>query len=236
MKSFGLWAVAKCLWFADKLALSRFPPTPFPTGLTTAVVGLALFPVPWPEILFRGAVVMAPCLTEWGFRSRTSWTHWLGKKPFWPRKMPSSIPLALSSPLVTEKKDRFEHFFPFPMKKRATSTGVEIVPQDLTFGPEKSSFSDSRQKIKSKTRRTKKWVRRVITLAFLISFCHNVHTSVNATCKVSSPLLPRFLNESALQRMQRESRIAAHFGDNTRGKHLLQCKSRSRDNFCNFWL
>ena len=167
MKSFGLWAVAKCLWFADKLALSRFPPTPFPTGLTTAVeLGLALFPVPWPEILFRGAVVMAPCLTEWGFRSRTSWTHWLGKKPFWPRKMPSSIPLALSSPLVTEKKDRFEHFFPFPMKKRATSTGVEIVPQDLTFGPEKSSFSDSRQKIKSKTRRTKKWVGRVITLAF----------------------------------------------------------------------
>ena len=75
---------------------------------------------------------------------------------------------------------------------------------------------------------------RVITLAFLISFCHNVYTSVNATCKVSSPLLPRFLNESALQRMQRESRIAAHFGDNTRGKHLLQCKSRSRDNFCNF--
>ena len=145
--------------------------------------------------------------------------------------MPSSIPLALSSPLVTEKKDRFEHFFPFPMKKRATSTGVEIVPQDLTFGPEKSSFSDSRQKIKSKTRRTKKWD----NIGFfnqLLPQC--THTSVNATCKVSSPLLPRFLNESALQRMQRESRIAAHFGDNTRGKHLLQCKSRSRDNFCNF--
>ena len=95
MKSFGLWAVAKCLWFPDKLALSRLPPTPFPTWLTAVLAGLEAF---------LGAVAIAPCLTELGFRSRTSWTHWLGKKPFWPRKMPSSIPLALSSPLVTAKK------------------------------------------------------------------------------------------------------------------------------------
>ena len=133
MKSFGLWAVAKCLWFADKLALS--PPTPFPrTGLLTSA-GVFLT---WLEILFRGAVVMAPCLTEWGFRSRTSWTHWLGKKPFWPRRIPSSIPLALSSPLVTEKKAIWAFFC--LSKKRATSTGVEIVPQDLTFGAKSSTF------------------------------------------------------------------------------------------------
>ena len=98
MKSFGLWAVAKCLWFPDKLALSRLPPTPFPTWLTAVLAGLEAW------LLFLGAVAIAPCLTELGFRSRTSWTHWLGKKPFWPRKMPSSIPLALSSPLVTATK------------------------------------------------------------------------------------------------------------------------------------
>ena len=71
-------AVAKCLvcWlFPDKLALSNL------TGL--------------------GAVVIpTDCLTDCGFRSRTSWTHWLGKKPFFPRRRPSNIPL-LSSPLVT---------------------------------------------------------------------------------------------------------------------------------------
>ena len=71
-------AVAKCLvcwWFPDKLALSNL------TGL--------------------GAVVIpTDCLTDCGFRSRTSWTHWLGNKPFFPRRRPSNIPL-LSSPLVT---------------------------------------------------------------------------------------------------------------------------------------
>ena len=94
--------------------------------------------------------------------------------------MPSSIPLALSSPLVTEKKDRFEHFFPFPMKKRATSTGVEIVPQDLTFGPEKRVlFQTPGRKSNQRPGGQKSGTtsrERVITLAFLISFCHNVHT------------------------------------------------------------
>ena len=81
----ALCAVAKCLvcwWFPDKLALSNL------TGL--------------------GAVVIpTDCLTDCGFRSRTSWTHWLGKKPFFPRRRPSNIPL-LSSPLVTEMEKNGE--------------------------------------------------------------------------------------------------------------------------------
>ena len=71
MESFALWAVAKCLCCWL-----------FPDKLA----------------LSNPARV---CLTELGFRSRTSWTQWLGKKPFLPRRRPSNIPL-LSSPQVTE--------------------------------------------------------------------------------------------------------------------------------------